>query len=347
MSSRRTDHYLHEAVRLCGREVAPRRYQLHLSQRAIASKLGISISTFRHHLNEAGSRVESVSPLVVQLGYDLPDSDQQPASHPETVQRGSSTIPADLVSQLLRNAAQLQETARELVELASSLLQPSVREQSREKLDHRAAPRATFVASQSESFETKELTDCPSTSIASREEATARPTADVARSLRPVAISDQQLDAVLEPLIEQCRRLHLPGVDRDGRRLLQQYSEGHLRDGVRHVLKLLPTRSVQKPCGLLIAMLERNQIPATPPPLTSVPAAQETEKPCNVERCAPVDAMDDEACRTFWNTRVRPALPQILASRERGIRSMRTDIANYLHDHPNTTAPLRSCHDIS
>ncbi len=63
----RTQHYMNQAVQLCGRQVGPASYELMWSQRRIAQQLGISISTLRHHLAAAGATITATNPLRINM----------------------------------------------------------------------------------------------------------------------------------------------------------------------------------------------------------------------------------------------------------------------------------------
>jgi hypothetical protein len=132
----RTRHYLSAAVQLCGRQVGPSSYSLELPQYQIAHELGISLRTFRHHL-EAGDATVKGRSIIVEL-VDLeqnaaPGSGHHPppprTTAPFRYSTASSTSGGDrqiatteFIVSLLTRAAELQAGAADLLVTAANLM---------------------------------------------------------------------------------------------------------------------------------------------------------------------------------------------------------------------------------
>jgi DNA-binding transcriptional regulator YhcF (GntR family) len=100
------------------------------------------------------------------------------------------------------------------------------------------------------------------------------------------SLSRDQLDALLAPLSEACRRYgNKPGfLDENGRRYLSRLSEDQLRAGVDQVIrKLRANTAIDRPFGLLVARAKAGDVeffapPPTPPPAPPKAATAEPEQ---------------------------------------------------------------------
>jgi DNA-binding transcriptional regulator YhcF (GntR family) len=100
-------------------------------------------------------------------------------------------------------------------------------------------------------------------------------------------LSRDQLDALLAPLSEACKRYgNKPGfLDENGRRYLSRLSEDQLRAGVDQVIgKLRANTAIDRPFGLLVARAKAGDVgffapPPTPPPAPPEAATAEPEQP--------------------------------------------------------------------
>ncbi|HLZ36606.1 MAG TPA: hypothetical protein VKP64_02355 [Mycobacteriales bacterium] len=97
------------------------------------------------------------------------------------------------------------------------------------------------------------------------------------------SLSRDQLDALLAPLSEACKRYgNKPGfLDDNGRRYLSRLSEDQLRAGVDQVIrKLRANTAIDRPFGLLVARAKAGDVEFfTPPPTPPPPPEAATAEP--------------------------------------------------------------------
>jgi hypothetical protein len=316
---------LERAITICGREVSPGRYRLMLSQRELATELGMSIGNFRRYLEQVSDLVISLKPLYVDLGDTINhQSDNHQVLAPQRSQLVQIPIPSphdspftttSLAAELLHCAAQLQQQAAGIIEKAALLLTNHAQNET----EPRATPRAERASqdSQSGSFSQKNtdlLTDSlPIHARDAREyDAQNNPPARAPRSTannqsEANQLSEEELADLLKPMMEFCQRTNSATVDPAGRQRIAKHSAEQIRGAVRHTLMLVRKQSdIRSPFGLLINMLDTNQVPmaasvkpaSTPPPVDPSPAV-EPELWQLAEQLA--------VNTTFWDSHIAPA----------------------------------------
>lgn len=338
----RTDTYLRAAVNACGRRVGEDEYELTWSKRRIARHLNVSYRTLAHHLDQAD--ITSIEPLRVALTEHRETSAAPTAVAPPVM---TSPLRTDVLA-VVQNAARLARTVddldvrAEIVGTAAALFDAwlssvdsgvPAREVPREvdaelRAEPREEPRAASRASQdsqSDSFssltETKDcLTDLKTNNAA--REVLPREDANFARCTprapSPVLITEAEALEAIAPLVEQCRRLHLPAIDADGIAMLRHYRVDEIETARRYVNSRLATDKVRSPLGLLLHTLKKGgTVPTpTPPPKRTTPPVSAAEQS---NRAVVASELTDADVNAYFATHIKPGQPTVIAAREPSI----------------------------
>jgi hypothetical protein len=329
MNPSRSEQYLRQAIELCGRTLGGNRFELTLSQRRIAQELGLSISTMRRHI-AAWQCVISDVPLCVDLDL-MPDPVASAAARPadrHVRARHVQEPPLGRERSVDTNALALSllETATQLLAAAVALLESPVI--ARGSADQLRATRAvaTSLDSQSELLFTNEP-DFLTNTRSSRAEPSARePTArDTARSTpsggparTEQLTSSEDVQLIIAPLLDHCRRTNKPQPDRTGLQRLSMHDRADIDAAVRHVLAMANNNSdIRSPFGLMIKALDRGEVPLSSPgqkasslptPADSTPGSTDPQITTLAEALA--------AYPEFWDTEIATRLQSgILARR--------------------------------
>lgn len=344
MNPSRSEHYLRQAIELCGRPLGGNRFELTLSQRRIAEELGLSISTMRRHIG-AWQCVISDVPLCVDL--DLVPNPPASASasaaarpangHARTrhIQEHSLLHEPSVDTNAL--ALSLLETATQLLAAAVALLEaPEVARSSPNQLRATRAV-ATSQDSQSDLLFTKEPDLLTTTAMTRAEpsarERTARDTARSATTRSGLArteelTSSEDVQQSIAPLLDYCRRTNKSLPDRTGLQRLSMHYQADIDRAVRHVLAMAKNNSeIRSPFGLLINVLDRGEVPvSSPSQTTSSPLTPPDSTPGSTDPEITAVAEALAAYPEFWDTHIaarqqigilarRPSQPKALAVR--------------------------------
>jgi hypothetical protein len=339
MNPSRSEHYLRQAIDLCGRTLGANRFELTLSQRRIAQELGLSISTMRRHI-AAWPCVISDVPLCVDLDL-MPNPPATAAARPADRRVRARHIqehPLGREQSVDTNALALSllETATQLLAAAVALLEAP--EIARSSTDQLRASRAVATSqdSQSDFLSTKE-TDFLTTKGMTRaepsaRERTARDTARSSTTHSGVArtkqlTSSEDVQQSIAPLLDYCRRTNKSLPDRTGLQRLSMHDKADIDRAVRHVLAMAKNNSeIRSPFGLLINVLDRGEVPVSSPNQTSPPPlAPSDSTPGSTDPQITAVAEALAAYPEFWDTHIatrqhigilarRPS-PQALAMR--------------------------------
>ncbi len=343
MNPSRSEHYLRQAIELCGRPLGGNRFELTLSQRRIAEELGLSISTMRRHIG-AWQCVISDVPLCVDLDL-VPDPPASAAARPANghartrqIQEHSLRHERGVDTNAL--AISLLETATQLLAAAVALL--GAPEIARSSTDQLRATRAVATSqdSQSDLVFTKEPDLLTATGMLRAEpsarERTARDTARSSTTRSGLARTEQRTSSEdvqrsIAPLLDYCRRTNKLQPDRTGLQRLSLHQQADIDMAVRHVLAMAKNNpEIRSPFGLLINVLDRGEVPVSSPgqtttsPLTS-PLTSPDSTPGSTDPQITAVAEALAAYPEFWDTHIaarqqigilarRPS-PKVLAMR--------------------------------
>jgi hypothetical protein len=213
-----------------------------------------------------------------------------------------SAVASDIVAGLSAAVASLAETTRQLTELASQLLDLA---QSKSGPVNICAPK--FAREDHLRAEVRDFAREDRTQASTDQEKERKLSVFLEDDSRNLArehsrefaglLSREQLDALLVPLHEACKRYgNKPGfLDENGRRYLSRLTEDQLGAGVNQVIrKLKANTAIDRPFGLLVARARAGDIEfftpsPTPPPPSSDQATTEPE----VAEAAADPAADD------------------------------------------------------
>ena len=340
--SGRSAQLLREATALCGSLRDDGLVELAWSQRRLAAELGISVRTLQYHLRRAADLVVATTPRLVLVAPAGEHTTLRLVADDDTVEQaptgaatpGAATPGAATPGDRLALAVALVSLTDRLVRVIERLLDDDTIEEatagpvatggarSSERAGSCAPDRAAPVVelarrrtvSQSGSSPTDGLT--ATEARAARDPGARGPRAGAARG-EPDAdslIGTEDLDRVLRPLEELCRRVNLPGVDAAGRTRVARFDLDQVQLAVTHVIASIRSgATVRRPFGLLISELDAGR---HRPGLTrSRPDDARAEDPTGpeplVEAVALADWSDADIDELF-DTEIRPDLPALL-----------------------------------
>ncbi|MFM7537364.1 MAG: hypothetical protein ACKO91_16415, partial [Acidimicrobiales bacterium] len=325
--SGRSAQLLREATKLCGSTRDDGLVELSWSQRKLATGLGISVRTLQYHLRQAADLVVATSPRLVIVA---PTGDH-------TTSRSDTGEPAPLLSAAPSDrvalAVALVSLTERLVGLVERLLDddppggpPAVGDAPR--AGDRASNRAGSVVDLARWRPVVSQSDPSSDGLTEdllREARAVRsrgPRAVRSRGPRAVRVeatpvplaSSEELDTILGPLEELCRRTNLPGVDAAGRHRVARFDPDEVHAAVRHVIGSIRSgATVRRPFGLLISELDAGR--HRPDPTRHRPGDGDPEaRPESgiTEPDVVLPEWADADIDTVFDAEVRPGLPALL-----------------------------------
>lgn len=351
----RTDSYVRAAIHACGRQVSDTEWELTWSKRRIARHLDLSYRTLQYHLDRA--EVTSTEPLRVAL-VDTPIATRAvtepvptPAHHPS---------PVDVLDVVRRAAEQAltvtgPDAARKLTETAAALLDAWMVTGEAREVDcatsrgeppgTRAAPGASLASQSVSSSGVSEnnepcLTDSPRSPDQSD---IARRPRSTPRGSESVITPDEAREAVA-PLVELCRRLHLPTIDEDGITMLQAFTVEQITAARHYVTSRVQNSSVRSPLGLLIATLQKGTVSSSSSPARDRATSRTSTTPSIVisrEEQTPAAHLSDAEVADYYEAHVRSDSPG-MATREPSALVKRAMVHAHLSDVNRTSVGGRS-----
>ncbi len=145
-------------------------------------------------------------------------------------------------------------------------------------------------------------------------------------------ITDAEALAAIAPLVEQCRRLHLPAIDADGLTMLRHYRVDEIEAARHYVNSRLATEKVRSPLGLLLHTLKKGTVVTAFGPIRTPPRpVTAPNEPTTAVR--DIELSDDEV-NDYFDTHLRPLQSPLMAARELTVSVKRALVA----DHLNTRA---------